>query len=145
MSYPFKEMNSREIAEFVAAPRHALVATNRPGKAPLVTPVWYLFDAGRLLFGVHSTSAKYRSLSRDANVSICIDGSHPDARAVTLYGTAEVFDESRELANDFQWRIARRYLPSDDETQRYLDQTEAVGEMVLFVVTPNKIIARDYN
>jgi PPOX class probable F420-dependent enzyme len=145
MSYPFREMSPQAIAVFLAESRHALLATNRKGKAPLLGPVWYLFDEGRLHFGVLSTTAKYRHLSRDPNVSLCIDGGHPDARAVIFYGTAEVLKEPREASDEIERRIARRYLPNDDEVQRYLRQTEAVGETALFIVTPNKIVARDYN
>ena len=145
MTFPYKEMSPQEIALFLDAPRHAVVATNRKGKAPLLSPVWYLFDQTQLYFEVQSTSAKFQCLSNDPNISVCIDGDHPDSRAVTIYGTATVMRGSTRRETEIHRRIARRYLRNDEAVQRYLQQATVDDNMVLFAVTPHRIIARDYN
>jgi PPOX class probable F420-dependent enzyme len=145
MSYPFEVMDLDAIAEFLSAPRHALVATNRKGRAPQISPVWYFYDGKRIYFSVLTSTAKRRNLSRDPQVSICIDGGHPDARSVVIYGTAEILNATEEAIEEMQRRIARRYMSSDDELESYLDKAAAAGDSILFSVEPEKIIARNYN
>ena len=56
-------------------------------------PVWYLYEEGRLYFSVPVATAQCRQLRRDPRIALCIDGGRPDARFVTLYGTAEAVEE----------------------------------------------------
>lgn len=145
MSYPFEVMDLDAIAEFLSAPRHALVATNREGRAPQISPVWYFYDGKRIYFSVLSSTVKYRSLNRDPQVGICIDGGHPDARSVIIYGVAKILKASKEAMEEMQHRIARRYMSSEHELEIYLDKATAAGDLVLFSVDPEKVIARNYN
>lgn len=145
MSYPFEVMDPGAIAEFLAEPRHALVATNRNGRSPQLSPVWYLYDDNALYFAVLASSAKFRNLTRDPQVSVCVDGGHPDARAVIFYGKAKILETSESASEELQWRIARRYMSSDEETRRYMKRARTSGKMFVFVVIPDKVIARDYN
>ena len=145
MSYPFEVMDAAAIAEFLAAARHALVATNRAGRSPQLSPVWYLYDDNALYFAVLASSAKYRNLIRDPQVSVCVDGGHPDARAVIFYGRAKIVGNSDSSGDELQWRIARRYMNSDEETRRYMEQAHDSGKVAVFVVIPDRVIARDYN
>jgi PPOX class probable F420-dependent enzyme len=145
MSYPFEVMDLNAIAEFLAKPRHALVATNRQGLSPLLSPVWFVYTEGKLFFAVLVSTAKYRSLIRDPHVSVCVDGGHPDARAVTFYGKARIVGDTDDSEQEIQRCIARRYMSSDYEVLQYMEKTRAAGRMALFVVTPDKVIARNYN
>ena len=87
MTYQYAEMSQAQIEEFLHAPRFAIVGTNRVNGAPQLTPVWYLYENGRIYVSMSVDSAKYRNLRRDSRIGICISGSHPDARAVMIYGT----------------------------------------------------------
>ena len=145
MSYPFEVMDPDTIAEFLAEPRHALVATNRNGRSPQLSPVWYLYEDDMLYFAVLASSAKFRNLTRDPQVSVCIDAGHPDARAVIIYGNAKVIEGSQTSSEELQWRIARRYMDNDAQTQAYMERARASGKMVMLAVIPDKLIARDYN
>jgi PPOX class probable F420-dependent enzyme len=138
-------MNASQIEAFLDAPRHAIAAVLRPDGAPQLSPIWFLYENGRLYFSSSISSAKYRQLCRDPRIVVCIDAGHPDARAVSISGTAELItDESPERA-DLEWRILRRYHESDEDAHHSEAEIEAEGPNVLVVVTPDQIVGWDFN
>jgi PPOX class probable F420-dependent enzyme len=145
MTYQYAEMSQAQIEEFLHAPRFAIVGTNRVNGAPQLAPVWYLYENGRIYVSMSVDSAKYRNLRRDSRIGICISGSHPDARAVMIYGTVDLVPEDAAVYEDIDWRLTRRYHDSDEEAQAFIDSLPADQESALAVVTPDKIIAEDYN
>jgi hypothetical protein len=90
-------------------------------------------------------SVKYRNLRRDPRIGICISAAHPDARAVMIYGKAELITPDAAGYEDIDWRLTRKYFESDDEAQAFLDSLPAEDESALIAVTPDKILAEDYN
>lgn len=145
MSDQYSDMSEAEIEEFLQAPRIAVVGTNRMNGPPQLTPVWYLFQDGQIYLSMYVESAKYRNLSRDPDIGVCIAGDHPDSRAVMIVGTVEFALEGSSWVDDIAWKITRRYYDSDEEAQSYMDSTADQGVSALAVVTPTKIIAQDYN
>lgn len=139
------DMSQAQVEEFLRAPRFAIVGTNRANASPQLTPVWYLYEEGRLYVSIYVKSAKYRNLLLDPRISLCIAGDHPDARAVMIYGTVELIQEDSGWSDEICWQIVRRYYDSDEEAQSYLDSEAMAGDGALVVVTPDKIIAQDYN
>ena len=145
MSDATNRMNSSQIQAFLDAPRHAIAAVLRPDGTPQLSPIWFLYEDRRLYFSTLLKSAKYRQLSRDPRIALCIDAGHPDARAVSVSGTVEfITDESPERA-DLEWRILRRYHESDEDAQRWESAVAAEGPGALVVVSPERIIGWDYN
>jgi len=138
-------MSASQIDAFLAEPRHAIVATVRTDGAPQQSPVWILHEQGRIYFSIFVDSAKYRQLERDPRIEICVDAGHPDARAVMIRGTAELVLEQGDRVEDISWRIVRRYHDSDDAARRWIEQTQQEGPAALVVVTPDRIVGRDYN
>lgn len=145
MAVEFLTMNREQIDDFLQASRHAIVATNRIDGPPQISPVWYLYEDGKIYIQILVDSAKYRSLRRDPSISICVDGGHPDARAVTIYGNAELIDDVTDWRNNMFLRITRRYLESDEEARVFEEETKSGADDALVVVTPANILARDYN
>ena len=145
MTYQYAEMSQAHIEDFLQVPRFAIVGTNRVNGAPQLTPVWYLYENGRIYVSMFVSSAKYRNLRRDPRIGICIPGVHPDARAVMIYGTVDLIPEDTALYDDIDWRLTRRYHDSDEEAQAYIDSLPTEEESALAVVTPDKVIAEDYN
>lgn len=145
MAIEFASMTQQQIDAYLQAPRHAVVATNRVDGAPQISPVWFLYEQGNIYIGFDAGSAKHRCLQRDPRISICIDAGHPDARAVTIYGTAKIIEHRTPWRDDMFWRITRRFTESDEEARRFIEETTSSADEVLIVVTPTKIIARDYN
>ena len=146
MAYPYSGMPKNEIEDFLSVQRFATVGTNRLNGAPQLTTVWYLYENEVIYITMFAESAKYRNLSRDPRVSVCIAGDHPDARSVVFYGTAELLlNSSADWVDEIEWRLGRQYFDSDEEAKSYLDTEGAGGESALAVITPEKVIAQNYN
>lgn len=138
------QMTTAQIEAFLAPPRHAIVATNRADGPPQVTPVWYLYEAGRIYISAGAGTVKVQNLRRDPQVTICVDGGHPDARYVILQGAATILEPHDPLQEQMRWRIIRHYHETEDEARRYYDSMRDFVS-VLIVLTPEKIISQDFN
>ncbi len=138
-------MTQARIEEFHQAPRNAIVGTNRRDGAPQLSPVWYLYEDGRFYIGVRRTSAKYRNLQRDPRIGLCIDGGHPDSRAVMIYGSAELIEADSPWRDQMEWRITRRYYDNDEEARRFREEASEWGPSALIIVTPERTISQDFN
>ena len=145
MTYQYSDMSQDQIEEFLQVRRFAIVGTNRVKRPPQLTPVWYLYENGRIYVTMFVDSVKYRNLRRDPHIGICIAGENPDARAVMIYGTAELIEEDSTWDNEIRWRLVRRYYDSDEEAQSFMNSEGMAGESALAVVTPDKVIAQDFN
>jgi PPOX class probable F420-dependent enzyme len=137
-------MTQTEIETFLKAPRHAIVGTNRVDGPPQLSPVWYVYEEGRLNISVGVGTAKHRNLSRDARIAVCVDGGREDTRAVMIYGTAELVEEDRARIDKMRWRITRHYYETEEEAQRYWAESRD-WPSVLVVVTPETIISQNFN
>ncbi|MEH6610655.1 MAG: PPOX class F420-dependent oxidoreductase [Halioglobus sp.] len=145
MSDPYSEMSQVQIDAFLEVPRFAIVATNRADGPPQLTPVWYIYQGRKIYFSTYMKSAKYKNLSRDPRVGICITGDNPDARSVSIYGKTEFTPQGNDRADEIIWNLTRRYYNSDDDTRSYLDIAAANGNSVLAMVSPETVIAYDFN
>ncbi len=145
MAHAAPVMTPAGIEEFLQASRHAIAGTNRRDGPPQLSPVWYLYEEGRFYISVQVASAKYRNLQRDPRIGLCIDGGHPDARAVMIYGSAELIVADSPWRDDIHWRITRRYYDSDEAARRFREEARDWGPTALIVVTPQKTISQDFN
>jgi len=139
------DMSRGQIDAFLATPRHAIVAAQRSDGTSQLSPVWYVFEKSRLYFSTFVQAAKCRHLRQDPRIAICVDGAHPDARFVSIYGTAEILEEDSAWRAGLEWRIMRRYHDSDEATRRYEAELAGQGQSVLVVVSPERIMGWDYN
>ena len=137
-------MTPAQIETFLQAPRHAVVGTNPIDGPPQLSPVWYSFENDRLYISIGAGTSKHRNLKRDPRISVCVDGCHPDARAVMIYGTAELIEGDHPLRLDMRWRIIRHYYETEKAARRYADEVRDLPS-VLVIVTPTKIISQDFN
>jgi PPOX class probable F420-dependent enzyme len=145
MSDTTYQMNSSQVQEFLGAPRHAIAAAVRSDGAPQLSPIWFLYENERLYFSILLSSAKYHQLRRDPRIALCIDAGHPDARAVSISGTAELITDESPERTDLEWRILRRYHETDEDAHRYESAVAEDGPDALVVVSPERIIGWDYN
>lgn len=145
MTQTSTHMSRDQIDAFLATPRHAVVAAQRSDGTSQLSPVWYLFEESRLYFSTLAHAAKCLHLRQDPRIAICIDGAHPDARFVSIYGTAEILAEDSAWREALEWRITRRYHDSDEAARRYEAESAGQGRSVLVVVSPEQIMGRDYN
>ncbi len=138
-------MSREQIEAFLATPRHAIVAAQRANGRPQLSPVWYVFEESQFYFSTFVQAAKCRHLRQDPRIAICVDGAHPDARFISIYGTAEIIEEDSSWRDELEWRILRRYHDSDEAARRYEAGLAGEGESALVVVSPEQILGWDYN
>ncbi len=120
-------------------PINAILATNRRDGAPHISPIWYLYEEGRFYISLGANSVKARNVRRDPRVSLCIDEGHPEGRAVTVDGRAELIDDESPWRDDLNWRITRHYHETEAAAHHYEENTPDWGPWSIMVVTPGKI------
>ena len=137
------QMSDTQVESFFQTPRFAVFGTNPADGPPQLTTVWFLYEAGVVYVGIERRSVKYRNLTRDPRVALCIDGEHPDGRTVVMYGVAEILELGEPELDRIAWRLTRRYHETDEEARRY---EESVSDMdsVLIKVTPQRTVGMDY-
>ncbi|NKB35861.1 MAG: TIGR03618 family F420-dependent PPOX class oxidoreductase [Gammaproteobacteria bacterium] len=139
-------MSEEQIREFLEKPRFAIVGTNRAKGPPQQSPVWYLYEDGQIYINIYTRSAKYKNLSRDPAISICVAGDPPDSRAVIMTGEAEIVQRANTPAyDDLSWRLVRRYYDSDDEAHSYNESAGNGADSALIMLKPERVLAQDYN
>jgi len=127
-------MTRAELDKFLAAPRNAIVAVNRPGAAPQVTPVWYAWDGATFRFSTTRGRAKYINIKRDPAISLIVDdiASHTYVMAT---GRASIIEENIATLTR---PILEKYIPAD-RLQQSIEMLMK-EDRVLVVLRPEKLI-----
>ena len=119
--------------------RTAKIAVVKKDGSPSVSPVWFIMDAGDLLFTTMATSLKCRAMLREPRVSVCVDEElYPYGFAV-LRGRASIERLAVEQLLPWATRIAARYVPGD-LAQQFGERNAVEGE-VLVRVRPESAFA----
>ena len=119
------KLTADEIQDFLGERLHlARIATITPEGAPSVVPVWFIYEAGRILITPRKHSAFYAHVRRDPRVAVTVDEDAALYRKVLVEGRAEVLYEPGQ---DDEWRdiyrrIALRYI-DDASADYYLAET----------------------
>ena len=100
------------------------VAVVRDSGAPLVTPIWFIFEDEAIYFTPRQRSAWFECLRRDPRVALCIDEQPLPYRKVLVEGAADlVFDVGEDASwRDLYLRMAQRYV-SEQAALAYLNDT----------------------
>ncbi len=120
------KLTESERDTFLAEPGMIMnIATVDTDGAPLVTPIWFVFEEGRIWFTPRQHSEWLRHLRNDKRVALSIDEAAIPYRKVVVRGRAAI---DFEVGNDDAWRdryrrIAQRYIPVDD-ANAYVDGTD---------------------
>ena len=96
-----------EVAEFLARPNPAVIATLRPDGAPHSVATWYDWDDGRALVNMDETRLRLAFLRRDPRASLTVLGDGSWYKHVSLFGRVASFVPDTDL-RDID-RLARRY------------------------------------
>ena len=108
------------LEEFLSPSRIAVVATVGRTGMPQLTPNWYRFANGRLAISTTKDRIKYRNLSRDRRLAVCIYSEPRALEYVAIRGLAEIIDD------DSIWpetqAIVERYVAAENvgARMRYL-------------------------
>ena len=87
------------------------LATLMPDGTPQVTPVWFDFDGGNLLFNTAVGRQKDKNLQRDGRVSLMLIDPENPYRYLEVRG--RVAERTLDGADDHINKMARKYLDKD--------------------------------
>ena len=130
--------DSAKLAAFLAPSRIAVAGTISPSGMPQFTPNWYVYQVGRLSFSTTKERVKYRNLSRNDRISVCVYSEPLAERYATIRGHAEISDD------DSIWPVTRtiveRYVPREGVEAR---MTQLRSEnRVIVSVAPESVVFR---
>jgi PPOX class probable F420-dependent enzyme len=114
-----------ELTAFLAERGHLLrIATVDADGMPLVVPIWFIAEEGRIWFTPRERSACWGHLQRDPRTCVVIDEEAPPWRKLLVRGTARV---DHQPGDDDAWRdryrrIAERYV-SPQGADAYITRT----------------------
>jgi PPOX class probable F420-dependent enzyme len=129
---------TRRLEEFLTPSRIVVVATIGRTGMPHLTPNWYVYAKGTLMISTTKERVKYRNLTRDNRMTVCIY-SEPQAQDyVTLWGHVTIRDD------DSIWpdtrTIVERYVPPAGVEARM--QQLRTQNRVIIDFTPKRILFR---
>ena len=119
--------------EFLGLRLIATLGTYNDDGSILLTPIWYIFEAGRLFVGTSRGSRKARNVVARPRATLVVDQrAQGGNRWVSAAGTAEVI--GGEPARTINARIRERYLtPAGEEAY---GQVLAVADDVVIGLSP---------
>jgi PPOX class probable F420-dependent enzyme len=126
-----------ELAEFLALPIVAVLATYRRDGGVLLSPVWHQFRDGGFDVMVFPTDIKVRHLRRDPRASILVYENEPPYRGVELRTNAQIFDLA---GSDAALEMSIRYL-GPEAGEAY---AAASGDTTLIRLEPGDVRAWDF-
>ena len=129
---------SARLEAFLRPPRIAVVATISASGVPQLTPNWYRFAGGRLEISTTKERTKYRNLSLDGRLAVCVYSEPLAGDYATLRGTAEIRDDET-IWPDTQAIVERYVAPGRVEARmRELRRQDRV----IISMTPERVVFR---
>jgi PPOX class probable F420-dependent enzyme len=132
-------LTDREIEDFLGQPNIAVMATVGADGQPHAVPTWYDYDGGEIVLHMGAGSRRYRNMTGNDRVAVCVDTKTPPYMAVVVEGRARTkvgTDDERSR------RMAIHYL-GEKAGAAYADSLRG-SRMVIARVVPEKIISWDY-
>lgn len=130
---------SAKVVDFLSAgTRTGMLGYVAADGRPLVAPVWFIVQDGKLVFNTNRETSKGRALARDPRVVICVDDPHPPYSFVQVQGVAEVTEDPDELL-DIATRTGARYM-GVAKAAEFGRRNAVPGELVVRV-RPTKVNA----
>jgi PPOX class probable F420-dependent enzyme len=101
--------------DFLAGTHVAVLAVARPGRGPLLAPIWYEYDpAVGFRFVTSAASAKSGRLAAAGRASVCIQHDDGHYKYVVAEGTVTVDGPDDAAAREVLRSIAIRYFGERD-------------------------------
>ncbi len=132
------ELSDEVIAFLTDGTRTGMLGYLASDGRPLVAPVWFIVDAGGLVFNTGRDTAKGHALARDPRVTLCVDDPRPPFSFVQVQGVAEMSEDPVELV-DIATRIGGRYMGAG-RAEEFGRRNGVPGELIVRV-RPTKVIS----
>ncbi len=127
-STPLSAEDRAKLTEFLEPARIVVVATIGRGGMPHLTPNWYFFDGETIAISTTKDRVKYRNLSREPRMSVCIYSEPRAVNYVTVTGPVSISDD--ESIWPVTRRIVERYADAD-RIEPQLREMRSQGRVIL--------------
>ena len=121
---------------FLREHRLCVLSTLRGDGAPQSTPVYYLYEGGKLSISATKDRFKTLNIRRDDRVSVCALAESPPFGYVQVMGRAVVTEEDLVATTRRIYLLFRSELPDD-----FAGNLVREGR-VLLIVTPERVTSR---
>jgi PPOX class probable F420-dependent enzyme len=133
-----KNLTPEQLADFLAQPYNATLATYRADGTVLLSPVWHRWRDGGFDVSTGADDVKVRHLRRDPRCSIVVYDNDPPYRGLELRGQARILPDPDRAALR---GIAVRYLGAE-RGNAYADA--ATWEGVVIRLEPGHLRGWDF-
>lgn len=93
-----------KVESFLKGRHFGKIATIRKDGSPHVTPMWYMYEGGKLIVNTTTSRVKFYNIRRDPRVCFLVDDGYP---YVMIHGKARIASE-RDANKDIE-ALAIRY------------------------------------
>jgi PPOX class probable F420-dependent enzyme len=131
------------IDTLLAEPLMCRFAVTRKDGGPLIRPIWFLWEDGKILISTKPDAIHTRIVRRNPKISVCVDKTVPANAAVICEGDVELV-EGLGTDHDLIGRCAKKYLPPE-AVDGFLASPVGQMERVRFVVTPRRWTIWDFS
>ncbi len=139
MSTNMTDDQRARLVQFLEPSRIVMVATIGRDGMPQITPNWYFFDGDRVAISTTKDRVKYRNLSRDPRMTVCIASEPMAGDYVSISGPVFISDD------DSIWPTTRsiigRYTPLEN-ADGMIERMKDEGRVILWL-TPEKVTFRN--
>ena len=144
-------MTDAEILEFLGDGTHLQVATIGKDGWPHVAPMWFVVDAGKVVFRSFTKSQKIVNLARDDRITVLLeDGDqYSELRGVMIRGRGRLVTDRAYVLQIYGELAAKYPMLGDEPVQLGADALEAAfgrfaEKNTAVVVEPEKVISWDH-
>ena len=124
--------------QFLGPSRIAVVATIGKGGVPHVTPNWYVYADGKIAISITKERVKYRNLSRDSRLTVCIYSEPSALDYAIVSGEADIRDD--ESIWPVTKAIVERYVPPEGVDARMRELR--TQNRVIIYLAPKRVLFR---
>jgi nitroimidazol reductase NimA-like FMN-containing flavoprotein (pyridoxamine 5'-phosphate oxidase superfamily) len=104
-----RAMNRKEREAYLADLHIGVIGIERPGRAPLCVPIWYIYEPGKdIWITIETGSLKEKLLRQAGRFSLCVQDESPPYKYVSGEGPIVSFAASVKEREEFA--MASRYL-----------------------------------
>ena len=127
-------MTDEELESFLNTERTARVGTVSPDGEPHVSPLWFVWNGGRIYFNSLKKSRRDADLRHGSRVSACVDAGYEYAelRGAVLYGVLEDAGDVPDIRQAFGDKYWNGMEIPEVKSHRWI------------VMTPDKIVSWDF-
>ena len=133
------EHEATRLEEFLRPPRIAVVATLGRSGMPQLSLNWYGYKNGRLIISITKDRIKFRNLSRDNRIVVCIYSEPGAADYATVRGHAEIIDDE-SIWPDTRM-IEERYVAAEQVDANLRELRKESRILISFV--PESVVFRE--